>query len=345
MLFIFLADAGITCGQGAWPSPEVEQMYRHAEEYVAAGNYKDAITTCKQAILLAPDKSVLYEELGKAFYLNGDFKEAQETLSPLVSRQDADTESYKLLAVSLAATYDYKKAGTTLRRGIEHFPNSGMMYCELGKLYTAERRKEAALDAWQKGISKDAAYAGNYYNAARAYLRSEDVLWGLLYGETYLNLAADTVHEQEMKQLLFAGYKKFFDGIAEKAKTTIGKNKTTEEADNFKDAVIQVYTNLTPVISDGVTTENLVMVRIRFLMDWFDKFGRQYPYPLFSYQDNLVRNGKFEIYNEWLFGGAESPVEYNAWNQFHEGDISRFLQWRVAHRLRPEAGQSYNEKK
>jgi hypothetical protein len=106
-----------------------------------------------------------------------------------------------------------------------------------------------------------------------------------------------------------------------------------QKAAGFESSVLSVYQMLTPVVSDGITTENLVMVRTRFLMDWFRQYGEKYPFTLFSYLDGLIRLGKFEIYNEWLFGAAESEVDYESWNQFHEGDIDRFLKWKETHGL------------
>jgi len=100
---------------------------------------------------------------------------------------------------------------------------------------------------------------------------------------------------------------------------------------------------LTPVVSDGFTTETLTMLRVRFLMDWFAQYDGEYPFAFFTYQQDLIKNGRFDVYNEWLFGAAESETEYRAWNLYHEGDMERFLKWRALHLFVAEAGAFYNE--
>ena len=61
-------------------------------------------------------------------------------------------------------------------------------------------------------------------------------------------------------------------------------------------------------------------------------------FSFFCYHGLLIKTGHFDIYNEWLFGEAESPLEFNAWNNFHQGDIPRFLQWKAANSYRVIAG-------
>lgn len=340
ILFTVVLMAFAAYGQDGWPSPEVEQMYHHAQEYTTLGNYKDAITTYRQAIVLAPAKFVLYKSLGQTLYLSGNYKEAEQTLQPISEKQEADEACFYYLAASQAAQDKTKSAIATLKKGLSRFPAAGILYYETGKVFESEKKHENALDAWVEGIHKAPAYPGNYYEVARIYMDTakdaDHVIWGLLYGEIYLNIAPDTTGEAAFKTMLFAAYKTMFDNIA-------SVNKLETPANSFIDAVQQTYLALTPVVSDGITTDNLIMVRTRFLMDWSIKYGHQYPYSLFNYQDYLVRNGLFDIYNEWLFGKAESITEYNAWNQFHPREMDIFLEKKQAHMLHPLITDAYTD--
>jgi tetratricopeptide (TPR) repeat protein len=348
IIFLIAANAH---AQEPWPSPEVEQMYRHAREYMAAGNLKDAAITFKQAIILAPGNMILYKELGNAQYLSGNFSDAEQTLSSLQNSKDADEECFQLLAASQAAQKKMKDAKKTLHAGLSRFAASGLLYNETGNEYTLKNDHKAALNAWLDGIENAPGYPQNYYSAALVYLNSEKVFWGLMYGELFLVMKPvspsnrnDTVQDEQLKKMLFAGYKKMFDNIGSSEAPQYGRVKAGQDATTFEAAVLKIYTTLTPVVSDGVTAENLTMVRTRFLMDWFSEYGSKYPFSLFSYQDELARNGKFDIYNEWIFGKAENEVQYDAWNNFHEGDIVRFLQWEAKHIVVPKAGAFYNER-
>jgi tetratricopeptide repeat protein len=338
--------------QQQWPSPEVEQMYRHAQEYTVSGNLKDAVTTYKQAIILAPDKTILYKELGNVQYLSGDFHDAEQTLSALQSSKEMDAQSYRLLAASQAGQQKIKDAKKTLKEGMARFPGSGLLYAESGREYKLENKQEDALNAWLDGIEQAPDYPQNYYEAALIYLHTEKVFWGLIYGEFFLCIKPasradnkqDTLRDGTLKTLLYAGWKKMFDNIGSSQQPEYGHAKTNHEVKTFEDAVMKIYTMLTPVVSDGITTENLTMVRTRFLMEWFSQYANKYPFSLFAYQDELVRNGRFDIYNEWLFGRSENDVQFDAWNKFHEGDISRFLLWQNGHHIQPRAQQFYNSR-
>lgn len=329
-------------GQEAWPSPEVEQMYHNAQQYMHMGNIKDAVTTYRQAIVLAPGKMILYKELGNALFISGNFSGAVQTLTTIIDQPGIDSASFQVLAASYAAMGDTKKATSTLQKGLEHFPHSGLLFHEMGKVHLIEKRPRAALDAWLDGMSNDPVYPLNYLDAARTCTGAGNTVWGLIFGEIFLGVAPDTVNNGEVKELLFAGYKTLFENIAGNKVAPFGKESTTPPPGNFEEAVLQTYESLTPVISDGISTENLVMLRTRFLMDWVPHYRKTYPCTLFFWQDDLIRNGKFETYNEWLFGETESPPEYETWNKFHDGEITRFKKWQATHPLLPTKAECYN---
>ncbi len=339
ILFLFVVNS--STAQEKWPSPEVEQMFRHGKEYVAAGNLKDAIITFKNAISLAPDKMVLYREMGNAYYLSGQFSEAVKAITRLTSLPEADEQCYFILAASQHAQHNIKEAKATINSGIERFPNSGLLYHEKGIIIRILNKPESALEAWLEGIRRDPGYAMNYYEAAEIYYYSDNVLWGLLYGEIYLNITHDTVGNQEFKKQLFVAYKSLFDNIVKEV-PEFGKAKMKSPVKSFEDAVLDVYASLTPVVSDGITTENLTMVRARFLIDWFSKYHSKYPFTLFSYLGFLLKTGHFEMYNQWLFGKADSDAEFASWNNFHEGDLDRFALWRQVNQIHPVTQDFYN---
>ena len=157
-------------------------------------------------------------------------------------------------------------------------------------------------------------------------------------------MSHDTTGDDMLKNKLFKAYKTMFDNFAQGEAPQYGKPVKHAPVNTFEDAVQQVYSALTPVVSDGITTENLTMARTRFLMEWFSAHSKKYPFSFFSYLDNIIRSGHFDMYNEWLFGKAESATEYKAWNEFHEGDMQRFLLWKSANQFIPTGNDFYNER-
>jgi len=343
-LFLLIAISDDVMAQETWPSPEIEQMYHNAQEYMELGNLQDAIVTYKQAILLAPQKILLYEGLADAYCRSGKYMDAEQLLNPLLAKANANALCYDLLAASQAGQKKIKEAKITVDKGLGRFPASGLLYHRAGLIYRLEKKKEEAISAWLNGISIDPVYALNYQDAALVYLSADDVTWGILYAEIYLAMAHDTLGDQLFKKKLFDGYKTMFEHIAGEEVLQYGHTKVTAQPGSFISAVQQVYSQLTPVISDGITTENLTMVRTRFLMDWFAAWNSKYPFALFSYQDQLIRNGYFDMYNEWLFGKAENITEYNAWNTFHDGEMDLFTTWKSLHMLAPVTNDFYNNR-
>ncbi|MCW3124072.1 MAG: hypothetical protein JWQ38_3564 [Flavipsychrobacter sp.] len=345
ILLVFFAcwPIGSAVAQSNNQSPEAAQMLQHAKEYMDRGDLKDAIITYRQAIKLWPDNTALYTSLSNALYLEGNYKEAEQILKTATEKKDATPLSYQLLAASQEQQQDKKTAKNTLQKGLSRFPGSGLLYNELGNEYEAEQKSILAVNAWVDGIEKAPGYPDNYYKAAQVYLASGKQLWGLLYGEQYLYMSHDTINDDTLKQQLYVGYKTFFSNIGSTELLPEMRAKV-QAVYSFEDAVMQVYTQLTPVVSDGITTENLTMVRTRFLMDWFAAYGKQYPFSLFAYQNELVSSGHFDMSNEWIFGKAESYTEYETWNKFHEGDMGRYLKWQAGKPLQPVSALSYNSR-
>jgi hypothetical protein len=74
------------------------------------------------------------------------------------------------------------------KTALRKFPESGVLYNDYGELLWDRNDFAAASKQWLRGIQTDQNFSGNYYNAARYYYMTEDKVWGLLYGEIFLNL-------------------------------------------------------------------------------------------------------------------------------------------------------------
>ena len=156
--------------QSSWPSPEIEQMYKTARDYMSRGNFQQAIVTYRQAIQLAPGQMILHRDLGRAYYLSGNSQQAEEILDPIIKSGEADEQTYQVMAAIQASSGEKKKAKATLQKGLDRFPKAGILYHDLGKLYEEQDEMVFALQTWLDGIQADPAYHVNYYEAARGYM-------------------------------------------------------------------------------------------------------------------------------------------------------------------------------
>ncbi len=332
----------------AWQSPEVEAMYNDGRNYMSSGNLAQAIAIYQQAIQLAPGQLVLHRELGRAYYMMGNYDEAKNVLEPIITSGDADDQSYQAMAQCLSLSGDKKRAKAMLQKGIASYPHSGLLYHDMGKLYDDEDETVYALETWLDGIQADPGYHVNYYEAARTYMNTNKTVWAILYGEMFVNIERQTPRAEETKQMLFEAYKKLYTDIApgdESPKYKNGKRPNgLVGAVPFEEAVRSTYLKLSPVVSDGISAESLAMLRARFSIEWSYQYASQYPFTLFTYYDVMLRNGFFDMYNEWLFGKAESPQQYESWNAFHTGDMPKYEAWAQANVMRPAGGDFYNDK-
>lgn len=328
--------------QTIWPSPEVEEMYQKAREFHAQGNIRQAIVMYQQAIQIAPNVPVLHRDLAHTYYLTGRYEEAKEVLEPLIKSEKADVQTFSIMAACLDATGSTKKAKNLLKKSIEEHPNSGMLYNELGKVYERDGEKVYALETWLDGIEADPKYHVNYYDAAHTYMYTNKMVWAILYGEMFLNMESTTPRAREVRKMVFAAYKRLYTDFASGVIPKFGSKRAN--ANDFEQAVYDTYIKLSPVVADGITTENLIMLRSRFLIDWGNKYARRYPFSLFDRQDKMMRMGYFDMYNQWLFGEVENAQLFEAWKKFHPNAIPAYHTWANQYRFSPSARDYYNNK-
>ena len=320
-------------------------MYREGRKFHTQGKLRDAIVLYKRAIQIAPDIAELQRDLGQVYFLTGQYEEAQKTLDAIIKNGAADEETYVIMSESLQALKEFKKAKNMLAKGMERFPHSGIMYHGLGKLYETDGNKEEALKGFVTGIEADPAYHVNYYDAARLYMQTSKTVWAILYGEMFINMEQQTARSNEARVMLTAAYKRLFNSLAVGDVPKFGSKKEKEaKFSGFEGAVYNTFLKLSPIVSDGVNPENLTMLRTRFMMDWMRQYAAQYPFTLFARQNEMLRNGYFDAYNQWLFGKAASMPEYEAWTRFHPEAIPDFEAWMQQHSFKLSSSDFYNDK-
>jgi tetratricopeptide (TPR) repeat protein len=327
-----------------WPSPEIEQMYKQARQHLERGAIKQSIVLFSQAIERAPQVMLLRRDLAYALNLAGEHEDAYKTIEPIFKDGQADEMSYQIAAVALLGKGEKKKTKNIIQRGLKAYPKSGRLYNELGKYYENNDDMEYALDAWVKGIEADPGYHMNYYNAARVYATTSKPIWTIMYGEIFINLERYTNRSTEIRGLMLQAYKSLPTTLGKTTLPKFGTNIVAGEDASFETAVMHTMQQLLPLLNDGVTTDNLMMLRTRFIMDWKKDYAAQYPFSLFAYHDQMLGDGEFEAYNQWLFGKAENAKQFESWTKFHLQAIPDFEAWAKTNQYKPKAEDFYNSK-
>jgi tetratricopeptide (TPR) repeat protein len=271
-----------------------------------------------------------------SYYLKRDYAKALDAIKVLADHDDADVVTYQIAGNVYKALEEKKECEKIYKKGLRKFPKSGALYSEYGELLWASK-DFSAIEQWEKGIQSDPAHGGNYYNAALYYFYTKDKVWSLIYGEIFVNMESLTERGAAMKQLLLQGYKeKLF------AETDLMKGEEKNKSE-FAKAFLQSMNKQSSLANKGITTETLTMIRSRFILDWYATNAVKFPFRLFDYHQQLLREGMFEAYNQWLFGPVESLTAYDNWTKTHAEQYTAFNTFQKNRVFKMPAGQYYQQ--
>ena len=304
-----------------------------AKSYMRQGDFSNAVMVLNRALKQSPNNLSILEDLAFSYYLQKNYSMALETAKPLIERKDADEQAYQILGLVYNALEERKDCEKMYKQGLKRFPNSGVLYNEYGEMLWTRQDAEA-IRQWEKGIEVDPNYSSNYYNASKFYYFTYDKVWSLIYGEIFVNLESYSRRTPEIKNILVEGYKKLF------SEQSITKNQNVKNP--FVLAYLTVVNDQSVTISQGITAESLSALRSKFLLEWFDKYAVKFPFRLFDYQRQLLKEGMFDAYNQWIFGAAQNLVIFQNWTSSHQDEYDRFINFQKGRVYKSPQGQYYH---
>ena len=308
-------------------------MHETAKTFMRAGDFENAIIVLTRAIQNNKDIE-LEKDLTMSYYMKRDYTKALEGAKSLVERDDVDVASFQIAGNVYKALEDAKGADRVYKRGLKKFPKSGPLWSEYGELLWATK-DFSSIEKWETGIKVDPAYSGNYYNASMYYFYTKDKVWSLIYGEIFINMESWGERGAAMKQSLLQGYKEKLLAERDLAKAI------ESHSSPFAKAFLEVINKQTSVADKGVTTETLTMIRARFILDWYNTNAAKYPFRLFDYHRQLLSEGMFNAYNQWLFGPIENLAAYETWTKTHQEEYNGFTAFQKTRVFRMPQGQYY----
>ena len=322
----------------AQPPADTKTMYENAKTFMRQGDFDNAIIILTRALETDKNNLPMQQDLVMAYYYKRDFQKALDGVKSLLDRDDADVVTYQIAGNVYKALEQTKECEKMYKKGLKKFPKSGPLYSEYGELLWAQKNYDA-IKQWEKGIQVDPGYAGNYYNAALYYFYTQDKVWSLVYGEIFVNMETLTERSSSMKQLLYQGYK---EKLFAAANIMEGQDKNKNQ---FSKAFLDCMSKQSSLANNGISTEALTMIRTRFILEWFDKYAGRFPYKLFDYQRQLIQEGMFAAYNQWLFGTIESLPAYDNWIKTHDEEYKNFTAFQKNRVFKMPAGQNYQDTK
>lgn len=307
-----------------------------ARSFMRTGDFDNAILVLNRALQADKNNLELQKDLVLSYYFKRDYAKALDAVKPLLDRDDADVQTYQIGGNVYKALEEAKEADKLYKKGLKKFPKSGPLYSEYGEFLWATKNYDA-IDQWEKGIEVDPSFSGNYYNAARYYFYTKDKVWSLIYGEIFVNMESLTERGAAMKTMLLDGYK---EKLFADADMTKDQNSLKSP---FAKAFLQTMNKQSSLANRGVTTESLMAIRTRFILDWYATNAAKYPFKLFDYQQQLIREGMFEAYNQWLFGTVENLPAYDNWTKTHADAYSNFTNFQKNRVFKMPQGQYYQQ--
>ncbi|MBR1770229.1 MAG: tetratricopeptide repeat protein [Bacteroidales bacterium] len=308
-----------------------DSIYSLGLKAIEEGRWLEAEHLFIKAIDKGEDKLKCSYELAWAYYCNKEYPKAIKTLSPFIT-DTADAalcDVYQLLGNAYDENGQTNKAVSIYDEGLKKYPLAANLYLEKGNIKYKEGEYREALYWYEKGIEADPNFASNYYRAAKVFLMSTEVVWGVLYGEIFMILEPESSRSREFSKELFDAYFECIDTKSGKAETNFN-NGVIVYSDSFERKTLfpSVFDKLMTKAAQGkryLNLASLIQIRKDFL-SLLSREEKDFDNPLFKYERELINNGLFEAYNYYLFAYG-STKESSSWINSHKAQWNKLIKY------------------
>ncbi|MBB6331380.1 tetratricopeptide (TPR) repeat protein [Chryseobacterium sediminis] len=302
-----------------------------AIKLIDEGKYDEGIAILKECEKKDPKDYTYPYEIALAHIRKEDYKIAISQLEKIKGYSNIDDYYYALLGNA----YDYadnpEQAIKTYDEGLKKFPSSGKLYLEKGVVFELQNKMNQAIESYEKGIKTEPSYPSNYYRIAKLFLNSNNPLYGLVYGEIFLNLERTTARSQEISQLLFDGYKKAVKFTDKNTTVDLCQAFIIIENDSKPDDPLPFclmysgYFALAAVDKKEINLETLSDIRRKAIKEYF-KYKNNPSNVLLNYQKIMEEKNVFNAYNHYLFQIGDKDA-FKTWLTDNKAEYEKFVDW------------------
>ena len=312
---------------------DVDQLHENAKAFMQQGDYGNATLILTRALQQDKQNLEIAKDLSMSYFLQKEDQKALDVIKPFIENDNADDQAYQIAGTIYRRLGQEKEADKNYKDALKKFPKSGGLYNDYGELLF-KNHDPAAIKMWEKGIEADPSFGYNYYNASKYYYYNRNYIWSLLYGETFINIESFTSRTAEIKDLLLNAYKRLF------ADPDLLKNAKDKSA--FEIAFLTCMNKQNDVVIRGINPETLTMIRTRFILDWNRNYAKKFPFKLFELQEQLLEEGLFPAYNQWIFGASQNLAAYQNWTSNHADEADNFRKFKAGIIFKIPKGQYYH---
>lgn len=321
---------------------KAQELTSQAIELMDNGKIAESLVLLEEAKTLDSTSYVYDYEICFAHQLNKDYEKAIQIGETIFEKyNDYSYQLYQLIGNSYDLNGDPEKALETYREGIDKFPEAGPLYLESG-VVAAATNINLAVKYWEEGVVAAPFYSSNYYHLARIFARTEELVYGLIYGEIFLNLEVNTERTLEISTLLFEMYQKGMS-IEKRKKFTASYSKSSNMSLHADDVTIEfpigllyntnMFIAFEPILAEfpkkKIELEVLDVIRARenFTEFWgATKATKNQPVFIFDWQKQVAEAGHSEAYNHWVLQEANG-LYFEGWYQKNEEKFKAFAEW------------------
>jgi tetratricopeptide (TPR) repeat protein len=307
-----------------------------AIELMDDGKVDEAIKLLEEAKKTDPENYIYDYEKGYAYYIKQDYKTSLDIFKDVVKYDNATDQCYQMLGNLYDINGSPESALKAYDKGLKKFPKSGRLFLEKGNVYLGQKKYSEALSLYEQGIKAEPGYPSNYYRAAIIYFNSTEPVWGMIYGELFMNFERNSKRTEEISKMLFDTYKSQIAFKKDTVSVSFSKNNTVtisdlKDIENFKLPFgVGAYEPTLLLSITGQQEINLATlntIRQNFVKQYFSgDLYEKYPNSLFDYQKKVLDAGHLEAYNYWILmkGNDEAFLKFKETN---EEKWENFVNW------------------
>lgn len=323
-----------------------------AVQLYEAKKYAEAARLLEELRERHPQHIVILHELALTYRTMGENDKAIDVLMPYSGGLPPDTLSS--LGSALDDAGRQKEAFHVLRWGITKYPDSGLLYSDLGVVLLRNGDPNQAMRSFHEGMRAEPSWPSNYLNSAKINASSEERGLALMEGELFRVLEPGSPRSDDMAIMMAKMYREAVqmspnDKTGETAKISLTKNYRPD-SDGRIPMAVTFEMGFGPLLlvahQKGLNLKTLHRTREAFVQNWLAPSvavseGLR-KMPLFKLHRALVDAGHFEAYDYWLLGPA-FPDEAESWMRGHEAEMEAFAKFMAKYSLfgtEPRKGKS-----
>jgi tetratricopeptide (TPR) repeat protein len=215
-----------------------------------------------------------------------------------------------------------------------------------------QEKYETALSYYEKGIEVAPDFPSNYYWAAKIYCSSTEEVWGMIYGEIFMNLERNSKRTVEISKLLFDTYKSEIKFTSDTSfSVSFSKNASISISDltdlskiklPFGIGVYEPTLMFSMLDVKTIDINSLDKIRTNFIDNYFkNEHDRTYPNILFNYQKQIKDAGHIEAYNYWILMKGDEEG-FDKWHSANKEKWDNFVKWFTDNKLKVDNSNKFH---